>query len=767
MYLISGRARGSARNSRSPRTATPSAAATAATEPLADTSSDLSGIAGLDLDNDDGDDVDATDLNDPELLGELAALRNEMGLSSPPARKAPARQPSQNAAASMAFDEDDKILDSVEVTEEDMNDPGLLAELSQYGGAAMPEETAKPAKAPDNSALLEALNERTAELKSAALTAKRQGDMDIARGMLMQMKAVQEAIKCVRSGHPLPKGFAMPPKPTAPESPTPKAPESPVLAAPGPRKPKTPDLATQPAPEPPVTSAPRVASSASQTPAKGVTSPAPKRTAAVSTPAQSSSTPGPTARVFLDGPQLQNLARVAVDFGAMTEQLELQISHATRLAAHYLRAGDKPRALEFHRYKKRAQADLATVASYQANQRLAPPPFLHHEVAWTAPVDQRRDISVNELQIAIKRVVSDGDLEATLNGSADSFVQWEISWPRDKPSKAYARTIKFSEFDSGDVGLDYSQNIAVIDRQHPRPLMRWIERGRLVVEFYKYNGLLWGSQLIGRGSVPLAGLRTRSEVTALVEMKAGADTSGTRGGKTLAGGPVFVDVAVRLRLPLSNQQEISEHVERWIYIDNEEPAQPPHWLAEAKGRVMPESVDGSQEPPHPAVVDPAAQKPDPDPKAPESKAPESKAPEPKAPEPKSHLADATSQEMDDIALHLDSMDDILSNAVLELELAQIPTRTQSADRDAASQLQELASAIKLRMSVVAAQVGAGAISIQDYMDGVTKELATAKDWALKAKRGGRKDLAIRALKRAKAMQNELSEMQSAMEAGEE
>ncbi|ORX72846.1 hypothetical protein DL89DRAFT_290670 [Linderina pennispora] len=614
MYLISGRARGSARNSRSPRTATPS----------------LDWISTTT----NGDDVDATDLNDPELLGELAALRSEMGLSSPPARKTPARQPSQNAAASMAFDEDDKILDSVEVTEEDMNDPGLLAELSQYGGAAMPEETAKPAKAPDNSALLEALNERTAELKSAALTAKRQGDMDIARGMLMQMKAVQEADK----------GFAMPPKPTAPESPTPKAPESPVLPAPGPRKPKTPDLATQPAPEPPVTSAPRVAASASQTPAKGVTSPAPKRTAAVSTPAQSSSTPGPTARVFLDDPQLQNLARVAVDFGAMTEQLELQISHATH----------KPRALEFHRYKKRAQADLATVASYQANQRLAPP--------------ARRDISVNELQIAIKRVVSDGDLEATLNGSADSFVQWEISWPRDKPSKAYARTIKFSEFDSGDVGLDYSQNIAIIDRQHPRPLMRWIERGRLVVEFYKYNGLLWGSQLIGRGSVPLADLRTRSEVTALVEMKAGADTSGTRGGKTLAGGPVFVDVAVRLRLPLSNQQEISEH------------------------------------------------------------------------------------EMDDIALHLDSMDDILSNAVLELELAQIPTRIQSADHDAASQLQELASAIKLRMSVVAAQVGAGTISIQDYMDGVTKELATAKDWALKAKR---------------AMQNELSEMQSAMEAGEE
>ncbi|KAJ1948684.1 hypothetical protein FBU59_001478 [Linderina macrospora] len=667
MYLISGRARGSARNSRSTRTATPGTTAPTAMEPVEDVSSDFSGIAGLDLGNDDGDEgdnenFDAADLNDPELLGELEALRSEMGLSSPPPRKKPTQQQllqvHSEAAAPMSFDEDDEVLDSVVVTEEDMNDPGLLAELSQYGGAVAPPAPAKPAKlspAPDNSAILETLGERAAEFKSAALAAKRQGDMDMARAMLMQMKTVQEATKCL----------------------------------------------------------------------------------------------------------LQNFARIAVDFDAMTDQLELQISHATRLAAHYLKAGDKPRALEFHRYRKRAQADLATVASYQANQRPAPPPFLHHEVTWTAPVDQRRDISVSELQVAINRVVSDGDLDATLNGSADSFVQWEIGWPRDRPSKAYARTIKFSEFDAGSVSLDYSHNIAAIDRQHPRPLMRWIERGRLVVEFYKYNGLLWGSQLIGRGSVPLADLRTKSEVTALVEMKAGTDASGTRGGKTLPGGPLFVDVAVRLRLPLSNQQEVAEHIERWIYIDNEEPAQPPQWFSEAKDEVAPklkpelkpdlEPTNKPQEPSQPIVAKPAMQisKPVTD--------LEHKAPH----------AETTSQEMDDIALQLDSMDDILSNAVLELELSQIPARIQSADRDTASQLQELASAIQLRMSVVAAQVGAGAISIQDYMDGVTKEMATAKEWTLMAKRGGRKDLAVRALKRAKAMQNELSEMQSAMEANEE
>ncbi|KAJ2546362.1 hypothetical protein GGH95_006867, partial [Coemansia sp. RSA 1836] len=123
---------------------------------------------------------------------------------------------------------------------------------------------------------------------------------------------------------------------------------------------------------------------------------------------------------------------------------------------------------------------------------------------------------------------------------------------------------------------------------------------------------------------------------------------------------------------------------------------------------------------------------------------------------------------DDIAVMLDAIDGLVSNATLELELSQLPVRMKAArDKDTAEQIRDLEAAIKLRMSVIAAQVGAGVLSIQDYMDGVATELAQAKEWALTANRAGRKDLAVRALKRVKAMQGELSEMRAAMDAESE
>ncbi|KAJ2765806.1 hypothetical protein GGI18_006137, partial [Coemansia linderi] len=267
----------------------------------------------------------------------------------------------------------------------------------------------------------------------------------------------------------------------------------------------------------------------------------------------------------------------AMSFSAMKAELESQVAKASRLATYFLKSGDKTSALEFHRLKKRAATDLATVGSYEANGRLLPPPFLHRDVKWTAPVEQRRDISASELQIAIKRMVSDGDLAATLGAKSDFYLQWELGWPRDKGHKAYTRTVKYAEFESscGDVDVGHSRNVDFVDRNHTRPLIRWLDRGRLTIDLYKYMGLLWGSRLVGRASLPLSALRTKSEVAALLEIKAGSDALG-RTSKPLPGGPVFVDLAVRLRLPLSNKPESESHVERWIYVESQEEQQQYH-----------------------------------------------------------------------------------------------------------------------------------------------------------------------------------------------
>ncbi|KAJ2382968.1 hypothetical protein GGI05_005478, partial [Coemansia sp. RSA 2603] len=588
-----------------------------------------------------------------------------------------------------AFDEDDQALDNVVVTEEDMNDPLLLAELSKIFGesqkhvpesakvalnteehtadkqpereleAKSKEEEVSDTRADDtqNAEKLRVLAERETQFKAAALAAKRAGNMESARRMLVQMKDTQSAIKILESGQSLPPGYTIPAQPQLPvaeakHAPVPAPPKIPSKKA----EPKLPKHANIPA-------APRNAE--------------------------------PRLREIASDSRGQGFEEIATSFAAMKSRLESQAKEATRLSAYFLKAGDKPTALEFHRLKKRAVADIASVTSFEANGRTLPPPFLHREVQWTAPDEQqRRDISASEMQVSIGRVVSNGELAVTLGGQSDFFIQWESSWPRDRGLKAYTRTIKYKEFEEsqGDLDIGYSRNVEFVDRNVIRPLVRWAERGKLVIELYKYMGILWGSQLIGRASLPLAGLRTKAEVAGLVEIKA-VSSSLARTERSLPGGPVFVDVAARLRLPLSNKPEMVVHSERWIYIDTQQQQQNQEQVVarvqpqgpvvttateaisavddtvpDTLGVRMPEQQVTNVQPPLPQDVSP--QKPPVSAVEPVAAQTSSGAIAHEKPEPDS--------EVDDIAAHLDSMESVLSNAVLEFELLQIPARMREA-----------------------------------------------------------------------------------------
>ncbi|KAJ2061469.1 hypothetical protein GGI17_003044 [Coemansia sp. S146] len=787
MYLIAGRssrasgAGGSQRSRGNESTPTPSGRDHSSLEYSFDDGIGEYGHEPYDFDgSDDVADVDDGDYNDPELLSQLEALRAEMGLSAPAPRQKPEEpvvayaQPQPPPAHDTGFEDDDNAINNVEVTEEDMADPLLLSELSKLtpSGASAPPataaaaskttsaETGLPAIQPsavgsDGEATLEALTARQQQLKTSALAAKRQGDMDRARELLIQMKEVQASMKLLQSSQQIVVDVA---SSLAPETSRPDPSET--------------------------ISARLAAQSSANSPTLSRARDAPER--AVQAPRSNKSTPRQLAtdvaaakaqpRLVLDD-EIRPSKDEAMSFAAMRAELESQVAKASRLATYFLKAGDKPAALEFHRLKKRAATDLATVSSYEANGRSLPPPFRYKDVKWTAPVEQRRDISASELQIAIKRMVSDGDLAATLGGHSDFYMQWELGWPRDKGHKAYTRTMTYAEFESscGDLDVGYRCNVDFVDRQHTRPLLRWLERGRLTVELYKYMGLLWGSRLVGRASLPLSELRTKSEAAALLEIKAGSDALG-RTSKPLPGGPVFIDLAARLRLPLSNKPESESHVERWIYVESQEQQQQRHEPASVSNRPQPavaSEPDKPSTPQQPVTTEPAIEATDTNTKQAVSEAGAQVKEDPPLPG-KSDSSNSKRQpadddtSADDIATMLDTVDGLFSNATLELELAQLPARLSEAkDKETASQIRDLEAAIKLRMSIIAAQVGAGVLSIQDYMDSVSTELSQAKEWALTANRSGRKDLALRALKRVKAMQGELSDMKAAMDAESE
>ncbi|KAJ2170140.1 hypothetical protein GGH16_003531, partial [Coemansia sp. RSA 560] len=618
--------------------------------------------------------------------------------------------------------------------------------------------------------LLRQLTARQAEFKQAALTAKRLRHMDVARDMLVQMKAVQTAAEAVGAGRPLPQGFVIPEKPVVVSV------EQPALKV------------TQP-PEPASVSQPTISKPAATTPKPVKATPQPVK----ATPQPVKATPQPVKATTPTTTHTTNAMPIThksiatpdltCSIASLEEQLHAQATEATRLAALFLRTGDKAKALDFHRRRKQAAADAATVATLAANGQ-APPPILHSAVRWTEAAEQRRDIGAGQLQIRVERVFSAGDLSATLGSACDFYVQWTLPWPRDKASRGCTSTLRYRDFDAarGDLHVAYAHNIDMIDRRDTRPLVRWADRAKLTVELYKYMGLLWGSQLIGRAVMPLAALRTRTECSAVVEIEA-VKGALSRPGRPLPGGPLFVDVAVSLRLPLSNQPETVEHEERWIYIDVQRMSQS-HSGPEDVVSEPPKSVDVTSEPPklvkevgeQKEAIGASSKQPTPtEPTSKQSNAiestskqttstePTSKQPEPNTkvqPVPEAATADIT---MDELEVQLDTMDGVVSNAVLELELAQIPARIK-ATGDADGHLQDLESSIQLRMTVVGALVGAGTLTIQMYMDSVASEMAQARRWALTAKRSGRNDLAVRALQRMKAMQSELSEMKAAMEA---
>ncbi|KAJ2027291.1 hypothetical protein H4S03_008316, partial [Coemansia sp. S3946] len=691
-------------------------------------------------------DVDDGDYDDPELLGQLEALRAEMGLSAPAPRQKPEEpvahaQPQPPPAHGTGFEDDDNDIDNVEVTEKDMADPLLLSELArlapsgalaQLAAAAAATKSVSPemslpddqpsAVGSDGEATLEALAARQQQLKTSALAAKRQGDMDRARELLIQMKEVQASMKLLQSSQQIVVDVASSLASDTSRGPDPSESLSARLAAQA--------FVTSPT----LSRARDTPASAAQAPRSAKSTPRQLATDVTAAKAQ--------PRLALDDETRPGKDEV-MSFAAMKAELESQVAKASRLATYFLKAGDKAAALEFHRLKKRAATDLATVGSYEANGRSLPPPFLYKDVTWTAPVEQRRDISASELQVAIKRMVSDGDLATTLGGQSDFYIQWELGWPRDKGHKAYTRTMKYAEFESshGDLDVGYSCNVDVVDRQHTRPLVRWLERGRITVELYKYMGLLWGSRLVGRASLPLSDLRTKSEAAALLEIKAGSDALG-RASKPLPGGPVFIDMSARLRLPLSNKPESESHVERWIYIESQEQQQQQqqqYELISVSNR--PQSV-GASEPDKPSTpqqpvttqeavetTDSNATHNDNEVGAQVKEEPTALSDQSDSSNNKRQPADGSSS-TDDIAIMLDTVDGLFSNATLELELAQLPARLSEAkDKESASQIRDLEAAIKLRMSIIAAQVGAGVLSIQDYMDSVSAELTQAKEWA--------------------------------------
>ena len=148
-------------------------------------------------------------------MTKLKALQAQLGGAATPAA-APAAAP-RAPAARRAGPEPTKMsaedVEKVTATDEDMNDPELMADLLAMTGGVAPAAPA-PAPAPSAAARRAQLERQAAELKREALQAKSVGNLKLATAKMREMKAAQERLAALPPAA-APAARAAPNKPAA------------------------------------------------------------------------------------------------------------------------------------------------------------------------------------------------------------------------------------------------------------------------------------------------------------------------------------------------------------------------------------------------------------------------------------------------------------------------------------------------------------------------------------------------------------------------
>ncbi|KAJ2993250.1 hypothetical protein HDV02_002562 [Globomyces sp. JEL0801] len=169
------------------------------------------------------------ELNDPDLLAELASMTiNEPTTVKPIAKPKP--KPSivnpddiDQILSTIPKDIDQDI--QVEFTDDDMNDPALLAELNLVEGHEPVSKTSPMATNPpqsddefkdstiNDSKIVKLLESRSAEYKKSALTFKKLNNLEKAREMLAISKTIQSYLSSYHELGILDPSFKIPPSP--------------------------------------------------------------------------------------------------------------------------------------------------------------------------------------------------------------------------------------------------------------------------------------------------------------------------------------------------------------------------------------------------------------------------------------------------------------------------------------------------------------------------------------------------------------------------
>eukprot|EP01132_Coremiostelium_polycephalum_P003844 gene3844-4788_t len=677
-------------------------------EPFMEQEVDFNQINGLLNKEIKDDDIELTDadMNDPDLLAQLSQIESGGGLVKP---KPPQQQQQQQPATQKPLPPVAAVTKKaaappprkVRTEEDELAD--LMKDDDDEGGNI-------PGEPEIDHELIQDLENRCATYKKYALLSNKAGNKEDSLKYMRGVKTLTAAIEELNEGIPvdtstLPKDL---PQPTT--------------------------TAQQPQQQPRRSSTPPIAS-----PNGGRASPV------VTTPKLE----------VLTREQIEKAEREQI-WELFEEEFKKKQHHLTNEALR-LRDVDKSAAINLLRESKAINSIVEQI-QLSKQKNVQPPPY-HFEQKET--VIEVTCLHLKETEIEV--VMGACDLLKSF-GSIDVYGVGELPYPTpEQPSKFQTPTVSSTV-------KDFAYK-TMINIERKKGLQRCLEKKKLTIVFYS-SRMFFMKSIVGKCEVKLSDLLTKCEINEKVPIL-------KEGSKRETGG--FVEVKLRMRTPL-NSKEVKRTVEKVLVVDTTlfksventtsvtssstttttttatvGTTSPPSF--ENNNKMLPPqtttttttTTTTSDSKPTMPISKPAAELPVkkeepvvPTPKPVESK-PVAQISKPAA----AATPDASEEDDEDL---VNDLDRVVSFEVFESMLESIALQLSKGPNQ---ELLDRKQAIEIKKMVLETQVDSGLLTMEGYINQVQAAMEEDKKLARDLSAKGKKDLAIKIMSRIKIMRNEL------------
>jgi hypothetical protein len=236
----------------------------------------------------------------------------------------------------------------------------------------------------------------------------------------------------------------------------------------------------------------------------------------------------------------------------LQSRLEHQISTCTKLSAQYFTANQKDMALEYHKKKKAMQQELETLKSIQDSP--IPFRFVQEEIEYTI-AQTHADVPLDEICVEI---VSAKDLYVKDVSELETVVVFDLGWPFNASGTLPQGKGETAIQKGSDPLYKFSTNVKI---ERTKAFQRFLDRKKASFEIYYIAKSLFGMMarrvLLGKMVLKLDDLLSKREIHQMVPIMDPQNPRKAVGGS--------VEVLLRMRAPLIKPDLLTTK-EAWMRV---------------------------------------------------------------------------------------------------------------------------------------------------------------------------------------------------------